>query len=245
MATQLKTQRGGGTRNQRRGAASPARRERAATAQARERALRATVGLVARRGVERVRLRDISRAAGVSIGSLQYYFETRDQLLQEAFAYRSQDAIRGFTEAAGTGEDPWQRIQAVVEHATRPRGYRERSTVWLEFAAASSRDNHLNQVMSRVYAAWREPLHKAIDEGTAVGRFCPVMPVEDVVDAIVTQIDGLELAIAARMENYSAARARKIILATARSLLGLRSEGAPPRPPRSLPVQPGTAPKGS
>jgi AcrR family transcriptional regulator len=207
-------------------AALPARKERAATVQSRERVLRATVKLLARHGLERVRLRDVAREAEISVGSLQYYFETRDQLMQEAFAYRSQDAIRGFTEAAGTGEDPWQRIQALLEYVTRPRGYRERSIVWLEFAAASSRDSHLNRVMSRVYEAWRDPLRKAIEEGSAAGRFSPAMPVEDVVDAIITQIDGLELAIAARMEHFSAHRARKIIRSTTVSLLGLPPEAA-------------------
>ena len=206
---------------------SMSKRERAATTQSRERVLRATVRLVARHGVEQVRLRDISRETGVSVGSLQYYFETREQLLQQAFAYRSQEVIRGFVEAASADDDPWQRIQALIEHATRPRGYRERSAVWVEFASASSRDNHLNKVMGQVYTAWREPLHKAIDEGTASGEFAPVMPTEDVVDAILTQIDGLELAIAARMENYDAPRARKILLASAMSLLGLRPAQVP------------------
>ena len=47
--------------------------------------LDATLRLVAAQGAAAVRLRDVARAAGVSVGSLQYYFDSRDQLVRAAF----------------------------------------------------------------------------------------------------------------------------------------------------------------
>ena len=44
--------------------------------------LDATLRLVAAQGAGAVRLRDVARESGVSVGSLQYYFDSRDQLVR-------------------------------------------------------------------------------------------------------------------------------------------------------------------
>ena len=48
--------------------------------------LTAAATVMGRMGFERMRLRDVASEAGVSIGLLQHYFETREQLGREAFA---------------------------------------------------------------------------------------------------------------------------------------------------------------
>ena len=55
--------------------------------------LEATLRLVADQGAAAVRLRDVARAAGVSVGSLQYYFDSRDQLIREAFDQHARDVV--------------------------------------------------------------------------------------------------------------------------------------------------------
>ena len=52
----------------------------------RDEVLAAAATVMARMGFERMRLRDVATEAGVSIGLLQHYFETREQLGREAFA---------------------------------------------------------------------------------------------------------------------------------------------------------------
>lgn len=192
----------------------------------RVRILRCVVKLVGVRGFEKVRLRDVATEAGVSIGSLQHYFDTRDGLMGEAFSYQGERVIRELERAAASGVCPWERIRSLIRYATGPRGFRERCTVWLEFSAASSRDPHLRRVMERVYEGWRAPLRAAVDEGCRQEVFRPAMPVADVVDTILALIDGFELGTAGRIKGFNGSRAHDVVLSTVATLLGV-SDGAP------------------
>ncbi|MDN6380080.1 MAG: TetR/AcrR family transcriptional regulator, partial [Brevibacterium aurantiacum] len=43
--------------------------------------LESAIDQIGHRGVEAVRMKDIAEAAGVSVGTVQYYFGARDELL--------------------------------------------------------------------------------------------------------------------------------------------------------------------
>ena len=62
--------------------------------------LEATVRVISERGAERTRLADVSRAAEVSIGLIQHYFGSRDDLLAAAFEFFNDLWIRGWEGAA-------------------------------------------------------------------------------------------------------------------------------------------------
>ncbi|MCD5422849.1 TetR/AcrR family transcriptional regulator, partial [Rhodococcus pyridinivorans] len=50
--------------------------------ESRRRILEAAERLIAVRGIEKVRLRDIAREAGFSIGKIQHYFDNRDEVIE-------------------------------------------------------------------------------------------------------------------------------------------------------------------
>ena len=56
----------------------------------RERILDAALGLFRRKGFEGATMRDIARAAGMSLGAAYYYFETKEALVL-AYYQRVQD----------------------------------------------------------------------------------------------------------------------------------------------------------
>ena len=66
----------------------------------RDEILAAAATVMARMGFERMRLRDVATEAGVSIGLLQHYFETREQLGRETFAAICGDRAACFAKAA-------------------------------------------------------------------------------------------------------------------------------------------------
>lgn len=219
------------------GTGRPADRDSSET---QEHILRCVVQLVGARGFAKVRLRDVAAAAGVSIGSLQHHFDTRDTLMQRAFTYQAERIIAELEDAAESGASPWQRIETIISHATRTDGFRSRATVWLEFSAESSRDPQLRRVMERVYEGWRAPLREAVEEGVRTGAFTPVMSPGDVVDMVLTLIDGFELATAGKIRRFNGRRAHDVVLATAASVLGLPPQESPPGPgcPGAGPAQP-------
>ncbi len=187
----------------------------------RGRILTSVIELVAEMGYERVRLRDVAKHAGVSIGTLQHYYETRDGLMLAAFAHHTEKIVRGLEEIAARHRDPWDRIRNLVEYITHPRGFRNRCLAFMEFAAASARDKELRHLFELQYDGWRAPVQAAVEEGLAAGVFRVVSTVEETVDLILTQIDGLEIAVATRISGLTRARMHDSLLRSISVHLGL------------------------
>jgi AcrR family transcriptional regulator len=190
-----------------------------AAAGVRERALAATERLVARDGFARVRLRDVAREAGVSIGSLQHHFDTRDALLRETFLWSARGRLERLA-AVAPDDDPWARLSTLLTRAFAADDLRERAAVWIEYCAAAARDEHVRATLAELYDAWRSVLRATIQDGARAGAFRPALPVDEVVDLLAAQIDGLEVAAIVRPPGVDRDRLVALALATARLALG-------------------------
>jgi AcrR family transcriptional regulator len=100
----------------------------------RERILPAAEGLLVTHGVERSRLRDVSEAAGVSIGTVQHDFDTRDRLISDLFDWSAERRLNAWLSAAPTGGDPWSRLVSLLD-ASLPEPMLGRARIWVEFCA--------------------------------------------------------------------------------------------------------------
>ena len=111
--------------------------------------------LLAVHGFDAMRLRDVAQQAGVSIGLIQHYFNTRDELLFEtmrtASRRRAQQWVRLATGAANTGE----KITGLLEGAISDP---HRCVIWLETCAASTRHPELRSDVQLTQQAWREAI---------------------------------------------------------------------------------------
>ena len=217
----------------REGAGGPGRREgaggltrREGTLAQRDRILAVAAGVLAERGFERARFRDVAEAAGVSIGLLQNYFATRDEMFEEAFSTVCQQLISRWREHAAPGAEPWDKIVGLIDELTGEPDLRGHSTTWLEFCASASRHAQLRAPVLRVYASWRRILIGAVNEGVALGTFSPTRAPEDVVDVIDAVVDGLHVATAVRLSTMSPSRFRDLVLHVARVLLRARDPAA-------------------
>jgi AcrR family transcriptional regulator len=158
--------------------------------------LDATLRLVAAPGGAAVRLRDVARSSGVSVGSLQYYFDSRDQLIREAFDQHARDVVDLVALAGDPSALPQARLGAVVEAAVLRQDLRQSAALWMEFVTAGLHDNQLRALLAGAYEAWRELLAEVVRAGTESGDFRPLLPAETVVACLVALIDGFELAVA-------------------------------------------------
>jgi AcrR family transcriptional regulator len=77
--------------------------------------LGAAAACLSERGFELTRLRDVAKRAGVSIGLLQHYFETRDGLLREAFSWSCAELIERSRDRARSSSAPWERIVSLLD----------------------------------------------------------------------------------------------------------------------------------
>jgi AcrR family transcriptional regulator len=185
----------------------------------RERILQAAEQLLVTHGVERSRLRDVSLAAGVSIGTVQHYFDTRDRLVAELFDWSSERRLETWLLAASTAGDPWTRLVSLLD-ASLAEPLLFRSRIWVEFCAMA-RDDELRAKLDRFYDAWRQPFREAIEDGIAAGIFHPIWPTADIVDLFVIFGDGAEVATALGAPGMEPGHLRRLLLATARAALGV------------------------
>lgn len=196
----------------------PSRAE-ARRAQQRDRILSAAERLLVTHGVERSRLRDVGEAAGVSIGTVQHYFDTRDRLVAALFEWSAARRLDAWLSAASAGGDPWTRLRSLLD-ASLAEPLLSHSRIWVEFCAMA-RDEELRAKLGRFYDAWRPPLQDAIEQGIAAGIFQPSWPTADIVDMLIMQVDGAELAIVLGVAGATPERLRRLLLETARAALGL------------------------
>jgi AcrR family transcriptional regulator len=82
-----------------------------------ERILTAALGLIGRRGVRRLGMREIAEAAGVSRGTLYRYFPSKDHVLAAAAAYDAQRFSEGLDAALSAALSPEERITAFMAYA--------------------------------------------------------------------------------------------------------------------------------
>ena len=82
-----------------------------------ERILTAALGLIGRRGVRRLAMREIADAAGVSRGTLYRYFPSLEHVLAAAAAFDGQRFTDGLEAALAVEREPEQRISAFMSYA--------------------------------------------------------------------------------------------------------------------------------
>jgi AcrR family transcriptional regulator len=192
--------------------------------------------VLAERGFERTRLRDVATAAGVSIGFLQNYFETRDSMLEEAFSFMCEEIITRWRRRARLETDPWEKIAGLIEELVGDADPKAHSATWTEFCSSASRHPQLRPPVVRVYDTWRRILVEAIEEGVALGVFRPAMSVRDAADAINAEVDGLHMAMAVGGALMDEKRFRRLALGVASMLLGRSIPDGPDPSQRRIPL---------
>lgn len=176
--------------------------------------------LLAVHGFDAMRLRDVAQHAGVSIGLIQHYFNTRDELLFETMRMASRHRVQQWAGLAAGGASAVDKISALLEGAVNDP---HRCVIWLETCAASSRHPELRRDVQLTQDTWRETIRVIVDEGLAAGEFTPIVPAEDLVALLVSLIDGLMLAtVTEGADEDGQAERTRLLHQTAGRLLGLK-----------------------
>ena len=190
-------------------------------AERRPQILAAAARVVARRGLTALRLADVADEAGVSVGTIQHYFGTRERLLLETFAFETERSLERWVSAERNGTSAWAQVLALVEIVLHPPTFRERWTRWLQFWAAYARDPKLRPSMGEVYDRWRDPFLRTIVAGVESGEFDPVLPEDVIVDRTLALFDGLALQVLLEARGMSLDRMRELLVTSLAADLGV------------------------
>ena len=184
---------------------------------------------IAKRGPEAVRMKDVAEAAGVSVGTVQYYFGSREELLVAAFSAHTSlvvEAIAGLSQAHGS---PWEKLRSSLRAVPRIGDLRQRSQVWIELVAVSGRNDYLRASVDEVFDKWRTHFAAIIDAGIRDGSFEPQADAELIVDTLIAAIDGFDVAVVAGRSPASTDRIMASLELTAAALLGVDVKRVPDR----------------
>lgn len=159
--------------------------------------LEAAATVIMQRGVDSARLADIAADAGVSLGLVQHYFRHRERLLMEVFIQESDRIEATWRLAVDATAPPLDRLAEYIwlctpaGSASAARSFGPGWSFWLEMWSKANRDPALRDVVRKVYASFAQPFISAIAEGVAAGEFHPVSASENIVDRLISCIDGL------------------------------------------------------
>jgi AcrR family transcriptional regulator len=174
----------------------------------REALVRAAFDLIAERGFEGLRTRDIATRAGVNIATLHYYFATKEDLIRGVVdalvkRFRTQQAPA----LAEQPRSPLIELRQELQDAQyQIREAPEMFSVLFELVLRSLRDPALRAILRDMEVAWREHIETYLREGAEQGVFHEDLDVTAAATAIVALVKGSVLELMASPDTFPTER---------------------------------------
>lgn len=193
----------------------------------REQILEAATAVFLDRGIDGARLREVSQRAGVSIGLIQHYFGSREDLFSQVARHASERLLTKFTIDEHEIADPWERIHALIDRWASIEDLVSHSAVWLHFADAARQSGTRNGIFASIYWRWYTYATNAVRDGIDAGTMNPVMSVDDAVSVFMAFFDGYEVELATGIVEPDAEEIRRRARALSVALF-VPADGAAP-----------------
>lgn len=126
-------------------------------------------GIIAAQGIEGVTLRAVAREAGVSVGRVQHYYPSREELVRDSCRVMVTLAEESFGQDAG-GLPPVQALQELVLHAVpTTAGFTRGTAIWTSYLAKTVDDDGLAELVRDAQRGTVEQVVRWIEEARADG----------------------------------------------------------------------------
>ncbi|MBS2534637.1 TetR/AcrR family transcriptional regulator [Catenulispora sp. NF23] len=166
--------------------------------------------VIAENGIEGVSIRTLASRADVSIGTVQYYFATKDELLRAVWLHVREQAARDFLSTDFTELAPIDRLDRLVGLLVAPEADDRLARVWLALVARAAHDPAIAALHRGQWLETEGVLARAL---AAANPARAAEPGDEVVDAaaeLLALLDGLTIAVLTEPERMPAARAIRI-----------------------------------
>ncbi|MGW2077638.1 TetR/AcrR family transcriptional regulator [Streptomyces sp. NPDC001939] len=175
---------------------------------------------IAERGLEGLRIKDIAAEAGMSAGSVLYYYPEMDELVLEVhrgaverYLAARQGAVDGATGAVA-------RLRALVGSGLPGGSGDAVHGLLFELHRRADRSSGHATLMASLFAREVALYATVLEVGTAVGEFTLTEPVADLARNLVALEDGYGLHIVSRNAELTPDVARRLLLGYARTVTG-------------------------
>jgi AcrR family transcriptional regulator len=184
----------------------------------------AALAVFSEKGFNAANVSDVAARAGVSQGTIYWYFESKEELLTQALRSFFDEFGQGTIGAVAqcpTAADKLRALgRAMVDFAAEAEGL---FTLFLEYWASSPRRAEASQLWTGVLVEYKDLMVGIIEEGVGNGEFQPV-DAESLVWAMMAAYDGLA-AYVMLMPNLGLARISQAFVETLVKGLQVRDPG--------------------
>jgi AcrR family transcriptional regulator len=156
--------------------------------------IEATLRTISDKGFERATVRDIAEAAGAAVGSVNYYFNGKHDLLLAAVAQSDARFRQRVREVVEQTDGHAEKLECMIELCFSDDSREGVDwAVFVDFWAQASRNDSFRTIFEDANSEWIDLLSTILAEGAQAGtlRFTP--PAMDVALALAALIDGLAL----------------------------------------------------
>jgi len=132
----------------------------------RERILRTTIDLIGREGIGAVTNRRVADAAGVSLGSLTYHFDSQLDLVRESLMLMVGEEVARLEAIAGElrrVRPSIEQVAAEVERVARESLRRVQEVAEIELHLQAARDPELGEASRRCFVAYEAVAEAALE----------------------------------------------------------------------------------
>jgi len=164
--------------------------------------------LIAEKGLEGLRTRDVAAAAGIDTGTLHYHFPSKEALEQAVVEHLAED-FRADRIAAGKA--PANALEElhneIFDAALRVRQSPDQLLVMLDLTVRASRDPAVAKTLRRMYEGWTWSIIRMLKAGIEQGLFRADLDPETVAPLLRAQLIGLGMIVLAQPERIEAVAA--------------------------------------
>ena len=211
-------------------APAPRRRGPASTEngqRSRDRVLQAAVELITEAGVDRVRVAEIARRAGMSSGQVMYYFTSKEHILLEALAWQDYQDIKRARAALAKITGAWRQLERYIGFYLPTSPADPAWILWIEAWARAPHSRQVSLFLEELYALWLEELAAIVARGVEEGAFVPPANIDDFTLRFASMLDGFAILRLRHMHQPSRKRLIGLAMTTARAELARDAAAAP------------------
>ncbi len=179
--------------------------------------------VIARRGADATRFRDVATEAGTAVSTLQYSFGSREDLIIAALEEGALGDFDRARQAALAANGPVEQLRALVREsvvAHSDEEAREAWLLWVEYWRAAARDNELRSGSAAVYTRWRDLVGGILAAGRAAGAFRRDLDTELAATQVLALLDGVGVPVVLEHPGITSASAAATVLDALAAILG-------------------------
>ncbi|MCL4302899.1 MAG: TetR/AcrR family transcriptional regulator [Anaerolineae bacterium] len=161
--------------------------------------------LIAAKGLEGLRVRDVAAEAGVNIATLHYYFNSKEDLIRGVVEYM----VHLFltlkaplpSEGNETAAQKLRRIFLDLQYQLQQAP--QMFVVFTELHLRSQRDPVIRAVLRDLNEAWQAQIEAICQEGVGQGTFRPDLEVHRAASEVIALIKGISLQAASQLDSFN------------------------------------------